>query len=147
MQNSSSSLAGLEQTAIELAKLIASGIVGAFLWWLKDRKKLKPEIQVIEATAAKTYAEARHLNGETLKDAYDRIEELYIIGDSQRTQISRLQLSLDKALRNEEFLEEELQWITAVMHAAKVDLKQYGHMRKVARPLSTTESLPGTPKE
>lgn len=142
MQINPSSSGAVEQTILELAKIVAGGIVGAFLQWLNLRKKLKPEIQVIEATAAKTYAEARHLNGESLQDAYDRIEELYVIADSQRTQISRLQLALDKALRNEEFLEEELAWITAVMHAAKVDLKQYGHMRKTVRPLPPTESLP-----
>lgn len=130
MQNSSSSLAGLEQTAIDLAKLIASGIVGAFLWWLKDRKKLKPEIQVIEATAAKTYAEARHLNGETLKDAYDRIEELYIIADSQRTQISRLQLANDKQAIELQFQEAEMKWLRGVLDAAEVKLSDYDYLRK-----------------
>lgn len=129
-----SSSTGLEQTILELAKFIASGIVGSFLTYLNLRKKLKPEIQVIEATAAKTYAEARHLNGETLGNAYERIEELYVIADSQRVQLGRLQVSLDKAVMNEEFLEEEVKWLNSVLHAAGVDLKQYGHMRQLSRP-------------
>lgn len=135
MQTPHPSSTGLEQTVLELAKAVASGLVGAFLTWLNFRKKLKPEIQVIEATAAKTYAEARHLNGETLGNAYERIEELYIIADQQRVQISRLQMAFDKAVRNEEFLEEEVQWLNNVLKAAGVDLKLYGHMRKTVAPL------------
>lgn len=139
MQTDSSSLANLQQTVLELAKIVAGGVIGAFLQWLNLRKKLKPEIQQIEASTAKTYAEARHLNGETLSSAYERIEELYIIADSQRTQISRLQVALDKALRNEEFVEEEIQWLNNVLKAAGVDLKQYGHMRKTIAPLRPKE--------
>lgn len=134
MQTPHPSSTGLEQTVLELAKLIASGLAGSLLTWLNLRKKLKPEIQVIEATAAKAYAEARHLNGETLGNAYERIEELYIIADQQRIQISRLQIAFDKAVRNEEFLEEEVQWLNNVLKAAAVDLKMYGHMRKTVAP-------------
>jgi len=137
MQTPSSST-GLEQTVLELAKFIASGIVGSFLTWLNLRKKLKPEIQVIEATAAKTYAEARHLNGETLKDAYARIEELYVIADSQRTQIARLQRENDKMSLREEFLEEELEWMRSVIKAAGVKLENFGHMRQRLKPHQET---------
>lgn len=126
----SSSPGAVEQTILELAKVVASGLIGSFLTYLNLRKKIKPEIQVIEATAAKTYAEARHLNGETLKDAYDRIEELYVIADSQRTQIARLQRECDRKGMNEEFLEEELKWLNAVMKVANVKLENYGHMRQ-----------------
>lgn len=128
-----------EQTILELAKFVASGVVGSVLTYLNLRKKLKPEIQVIEATAAKTYAEARHLNGETLGNAYERIEELFVIVSSQRTQLGRLQVSLDKAVMNEEFLEEEVKWLNSVIHAAGVDLKKYGHMRQRFRPLPMSE--------
>lgn len=137
MQTNSSSTATL-QTVLELAKIVAGGLIGAFLQWLNLRKKLKPEIQVIEATAAKTLAEARHLNGETLSNAYERIEELHIIADQQRVQISRLQMAFDKAARNEEFLEEEVRWLNSVLGAAGVDLAKYGHMRK-RREIEITE--------
>jgi len=133
MHLQTSSSGSVEQTILELAKFVASGIVGSFLTWLNLRKKLKPEIQAIEAGAAKTYAEARHLNGETLSSAYERIEELYVIADSQRTQIGRLQILLDKAVMNEDFLEEEVKWLNSVLKAAGVDLKQYGHMRQLIR--------------
>lgn len=126
----SPSSGAVEQTVLELAKVIASGLIGSFLTYLNLRKKIKPEIQQIEAATAKTYAEARHLNGETLKDAYDRIEELYVIADSQRTTISRLQMECDRKKMNEEFLEEELTWLNSVMKAANVKLQDYGHMRQ-----------------
>lgn len=126
----SSSSGAVEQTILELARVLAGGLIGSILTYLNLRKKIKPEIQVIEATAAKTYAEARHLNGETLKDAYDRIEELYVIADSQRTTISRLQMECERKKMNEEFLEEELTWLNSVMKAANVRLQDYGHMRQ-----------------
>lgn len=130
----SSSLDAMQQTILEVARYVASGAIGAVLTWLNLRKKLKPEIQQIEASTAKTYAEARHLNGETLKDAYDRIEELYVIADSQRTQIARLQRENDRTHMNEEFLEDEVKWLNAVILAANIKLADYGHMRKVRRP-------------
>lgn len=133
MQTPNSSSSGIEQTILELAKHLASGLFGSFVTWLSLRKKLKPEIQQIEAQTVKTYAEARHLNGETLGNAYERIEELYIIADSQRTQIRRLQRALDKALSNESFLEEELKWMKAVIDAAGVKVENYGHMRQRVR--------------
>lgn len=139
MQNSSSSLAGLEQTVIELAKFVASGIIGSFLTWLNLRKKLKPEIQVIEATAAKTYAEARHLNGETLGNAYERIEELYIIADQQRVQISRLQLENDKKSMELTFQESELKWLKGVLDAAQIKLSDYDYLRRKASQPSVSD--------
>lgn len=132
MLQANSSSPGIEQTILELAKLFASGGIGAFLTWLNLRKKLKPEIQVIEATAAKTYAEARHLNGETLGSAYERIEELYIIADQQRTQISRLQLDNDKKTMELEFQETELKWLKGVLDAAGVKLSDYDYLRRKA---------------
>lgn len=126
----SSSSGAIEQTILELARVLAGGLIGSILTWLNLRKKLKPEIQVIEATAAKTYAEARHLNGETLKDAYDRIEELFIIADSQRTQISRLQLDNDKQAMELQFQEHEIKWLKGVLDAAEVKLSDYDYLRR-----------------
>lgn len=142
MQTPSSFLTGLEVLLAEVAKHLASGGLFSFLTWLILRKKLKPEIQVIEATAVKTYAEARHLNGETLGNAYERIEELYVIADSQRTQIARLQRECDRHLMNEEFIEEELKWMKSVIDAAGVKLENYGHMRQRVRPRPDLIVLP-----
>jgi hypothetical protein len=130
MLQTPSSSTGLEQTVIELAKVIASGIVGSLLTWLNLRKKLKPEIQAIEASTAKTYAEARHLNGETLGDAYDRIEELFVIADQQRIHLSRLQLDNDKKAMELEFQEGELKWVKGVLDAAGVKLSDYDYLRR-----------------
>ncbi len=133
MQTPSSSL-GLEQVLIEVAKYLGSGTIVGILTWLTMRKKVKPEIQVMEATTAKTYAEARHLNGETLGSAYERIEELYIIADSQRTQISRLQLDNDKKTMELTFQEAEIKWIKGVLDAAQVKLSDYDYLRRKANP-------------
>lgn len=130
MQIPSPSSDTVQQTILELARVLAGGLVGGILTWLNLRKKLKPEIQVIEATAAKTYAEARHLNGETLKDAYDRIEELFVIADAQRTQISRLQLDNDKQSMELQFQEHEIKWLKGVLDAANVKLSDYDHLRR-----------------
>lgn len=130
MQIPPSSSDAVQQTILELARVLVGGVVGSVLTWLNLRKKLKPEIQVIEATAAKTYAEARHLNGETLKDAYDRIEELFVIADAQRTQISRLQLDNDKQSMELQFQEHEIKWLKGVLDAANVKLSDYDHLRR-----------------
>lgn len=121
---------GIEQTLLELARLIASGIAGSLLTWLNLRKKLKPEIQQIDAVTAKTYAEARQIDGETLGDAFKRIEELYVICDGQRTQISRLQLDSDKKTMELEFQEVELKWLKGVLDAAGVKLSDYDYLRR-----------------
>ena len=134
MQPTSSSFSGAEQFLIELAKFIGSGGIVGFLTWLTMRRKLKPEIRVIEATAAKTYAEARHIDGETLGDAYNRIEELYIIADAQRTQISRLQLDSDKKGMELEFQEIEIKWLKGVLDAAGVKLSDYDYLRQKRTP-------------
>jgi hypothetical protein len=133
MQTQPSS-SGLEQLFIEVAKFLGTGGLVGFLTWLTMRKKVKPEIQLTEATAAKTYAEARHIDGETLNDAYKRIEELYVIADGQRTQISRLQMECDKRGMELEFQETELKWLKGVMHAAGVNLSDYDYLRRKATP-------------
>lgn len=126
----SSSSDTVQQTILEVAKFLASGIIGSALTWLNLRKKLRPEIQQIEAVTEKTYAEARRLNGETLKDAYDRIEELFIIADQQRVQISRLQLANDKQAMELQFQEHEIKWLKGVMDAAEVKLSDYDYLRR-----------------
>jgi hypothetical protein len=129
MQNSPSSF-GLEQVLIEIARFVGPGGLGGFLTWLIMRKKVKPEIRVIEATAEKTLAEARKIDGETLGDAYDRIKELHVIGDQQRVQISRLQLMCDKQNMELEFQESELKWLKGVLDAAQVKLSDYDYLRR-----------------
>lgn len=137
MQIQPSSSNSIEQTVLKLAEFLASGIIGSFLTWLNLRKKLKPEIKVIEATAAKTYAEARHIDGETLGDAYRRIEELYVICDGQRTQLRRLQLSYDKQTMELEFQEGELKWLKGVLDAAEVKLSDYDYLRRKVTPIKS----------
>ena len=58
-----------------LAIPIAAG-VGALVNRLLNRKRVRPELLILEASAEKTRAEVRKLDGETIDLAYDRILEL-----------------------------------------------------------------------
>jgi len=124
-----SSLSGLEYALLSVALTLAGGI-GAILTWFINRRKVKPEITVIEATAEKTRAEARRLDGDTIHQAYERIDELWEIGEKQRTQIRELQMDNDKKAMEVEFVNEEIKWLTAVLGAAGVKLSDYDYLRK-----------------
>lgn len=69
-----------------LAVPLAAGI-GALGQWLFNRQKRQLEASVNEATAVKTRAEARKLDGETLNMAWDRIDELTAINSELRTKV------------------------------------------------------------
>lgn len=75
--------------------------IGAFLGalghWLFNRWKQKPEASVLEATAERTRAEARKLDGETIDRAHDRIDELVIVNYQLRKDCLELQRKLDMA--------------------------------------------------
>ena len=53
-----------------------AGAVGALVTRFLNRKKVRPELSILEASAEKTRAEVRRLDGETIDLAYDRILEL-----------------------------------------------------------------------
>jgi len=69
-----------------LAIPLAGGL-GALFQWLLNRKKIKPEVSILEASAEKTRAEARKLDGETINLAWDRIDELIEINFELRKQL------------------------------------------------------------
>jgi len=53
-----------------------AGAAGALVTRFLNRKKVRPELSILEASAEKTRAEVRRLDGETIDLAYDRILEL-----------------------------------------------------------------------
>ena len=128
-QTPPSSLTGLEYAVISIAVTLAGGI-GAFLTWIINRRKLKPEISVIDATAEKTRAEARKLDGDTIHLAWQRIDELFAISENQRSQIRQLSMDNDKKTGQVEVLEAELVWMKSVISVAGVDLGKYHDLRQ-----------------
>ena len=61
-------------------------LVGVIIGWFIKLKKVRPEVSVLEASAEKTRAEARKLDGETINLAWERIEELIEINSQLRMQ-------------------------------------------------------------
>jgi len=97
------------QVLLDLAKVLAVPIAGALGYlgsWLQNRKRLSPELKVLDANAAKTEAEARKLDGETVDRAYDRIDELVKVNYQLRQDCLTLQNKLDIAEMREKLYDE-----------------------------------------
>lgn len=124
-----SSLSGIEYVLISIVTVLA-GCAGSLLTWLVNRRKVKPEITAIEATAEKTRAEARRLDSDTIGAAYARLDELWEIAEDQRIQIRTLTLENDKKTMELEFQESELKWLKGVLDAAQVKLSDYDYLRR-----------------
>lgn len=130
----SSSLTGLEFVLLEIAKFIGSGGIGSLTTWLLLRKKVAPEVDAIQAGAEKTRAEARRLDAETINQAYERIDELWDIAESQRERIRALSMDTDKKSIELRLLDDEITWLSAVMKAAGVKLSDYDYLRQKRQP-------------
>jgi hypothetical protein len=95
MQEHSSSTS---QVLLDVLKVLAVPFLAAsgyFAAWIQNRKKLKPELKILDANAAKTEAEARKLDGETVDRAYDRIDELVMVNYQLRQDCLALQRKVD----------------------------------------------------
>jgi hypothetical protein len=106
MQEHSSSTS---QVLLDVLKVIAVPVAAALGYlssWLQNRSKLKPELSILEANAAKTEAEARKLDGETVDRAYDRIDELVAVNYQLRQDCLALQKKLDMAEMRERLYDE-----------------------------------------
>ena len=67
--------------------ILVAGAVGALVNRFLNRKKFKPELSILEASAEKTRAETRRLDGETIGLAWERIDELSEINSELRRQL------------------------------------------------------------
>lgn len=83
MQNNASRFAFIDNALAWLAAPVAA-VLTALGIWLSGLRKAKPEILVLRA-------QQRHLDGETVDRAYDRIGELLEINTDLRLQLSQLQ--------------------------------------------------------
>lgn len=115
MQGNSSSAS---QVLLDFLKVLAvplAGGVGYLLSWFRNRERQKPEISILEANAAKTEAEARKLDGETVDRAYDRIDELVIVNFQLRQDCLAQQKKLDMAEIRDRFNEEQRRKMKALL--------------------------------
>lgn len=72
----------LPHTLLQVLYLLAialAGGLGALIDRFINRKKITPEVAILEASAIKIRAEARKLDGETIDLAWDRIDDLTAI--------------------------------------------------------------------
>lgn len=80
---------------LDFLRILAIPLAGALGYlgsWFLNRKKIKPEVSVLEASAEKTRAEARKLDGETIRDAWERIDELILINFELRKQLDMCEI-------------------------------------------------------
>lgn len=106
MQEQSSSAS---QVLLDFLKVLAipiAGGIGYLVSWFRNRGREKPERSILEATAEKTRAEARKLDGEIIDGAYDRIDELLIINYQLRQDCLALQKKVDMAELREQMYDE-----------------------------------------
>lgn len=75
--------------AIYAVAVILSGTgIGSIIKLLVDWRKPKAEVESIHATAEKTRAEARQLDGSTIDRAYERINDLYKVIDALNDELN-----------------------------------------------------------
>lgn len=90
-------------------------VLGALAHWLFNRWKQKPETSILEATAEKTRAEARKLDGETINLAHDRIDELVVVNFQLRQDCLALQKKVDMAEIRDRFNDQQKRKMKALL--------------------------------
>lgn len=100
-------------------------VLGALAHWLFNRWKQKPEASVLEATAEKTRAEARKLDGETIDRAHDRIDELVIVNYQLRKDCLELQKRVDMGEIRDRFNEEQRRKMKALLDVHGIKLSEF----------------------
>lgn len=106
------------QVLVDFLKIVAVPLAAAMGYlgsWLQNRKKLKPELSILEANAEKTRAEARKLDGETIDRAHDRIDELVIVNFQLRQDCLALQKQVDMADIRDRHNEEQRKKMKALL--------------------------------
>lgn len=100
-----------------LAIPIAGGI-GVLVTWFLNRKKRIGEVQFNEAGIEKTRAEARHLHGETLNLAWERIDELQVVN-------SKLRMELDLCEIRGRFNEQQQKKLKALLDVHGIKYSEF----------------------
>src|SRR5436190_4691832 len=97
-----------------LAIPVAGG-VGALVTRLLNRKKLQPEVLILEARAGKTRAETRKLDGETITNAWERIDELQEINFQLRIERDEWKQKADKRAIQRDLDERQIRKMKAIL--------------------------------
>lgn len=125
MQEHSSSAS---QVFVDVLKVLAVPLAAALGYlgsWFQNRKKLKPELSILEANAAKTEAEARKLDGETVDRAYDRIDELVVVNFQLRQDCLALQRKVDMGEIRDRFNEEQRRKMKALLDVHGIKYNEF----------------------
>jgi hypothetical protein len=115
MQEHSSSTSQLLLEFLKNLQAPIGAALGVLGHWLFNRWKQKPEIKILDANAAKTEAEARKLDGETVDRAYDRIDELVVVNFQLRQDCLALQRKVDMGEIRDRFNEEQRRKMKALL--------------------------------
>ena len=125
MQGQSSSAS---QVLLDFLKVLAipiAGGIGALVARFFEWGKRKPEVSILEANAAKTEAEARKLDGETVDRAYDRIDELVIVNFQLRQDCLELQKKVDMAEIRDRFNDEQRRKMKALLDVHEIKYSEF----------------------
>ncbi|HEX7333421.1 MAG TPA: hypothetical protein VF290_18095 [Pyrinomonadaceae bacterium] len=104
MQDTNAIPHSVGQVVYTIIVLLSGGTAGGVLLHFLNRRWLGIES---EARAAKTKAEARHLDSETIDKAYERIDELHAIIDELRAEREKDRLELLRMSHLEYFSEQQ----------------------------------------
>lgn len=115
MQEQSTSTSQLLLDFLKILAIPLAGAIGYLGSWLQNRKKIKPEILILEANAEKTRAETRRLDGETIDLAHDRIDELVVVNFQLRQDCLALQRKVDMAEIRDSFNDKQRKKMKALL--------------------------------
>lgn len=116
------------QVLVDFLKVLAipiAGGIGYLVSWFRNRGKRKPELSILEATAEKTRAETRKLDGETIDRAHDRIDELLIINYQLREDCLALQKQVDMGDIRDSFNEKQRKKMKALLDVHGIKYSEF----------------------
>lgn len=116
------------QLLVDVLKVLAVPLAAALGYlgsWFHNRKKLKPEVSILEANAEKTRAEARRLDSETIDLAHDRIDELVVVNFQLRQDCLELQKKVDMAEIRDRFNDQQKRKLKALLDIHSIKYSEF----------------------
>ena len=120
------------QVLLDFLKILAIPLAtgaGYLLSWIQNRKKLRPELSILEANAGKTEAETRKLDSETIDRAYDRIDELVVVNFQLRQDCLALQKKVDMAEIRDRFNDQQKRKMKALLDIHSIKYSEFDEPR------------------
>lgn len=116
------------QVLLDFLKILAVPLaaVGGYLGsWFQNRKKLRPELAILDANARKTRAEAKKIDGEALDQAWERIDELAAVNFQLRKDCLELQKKVDLADLRDNFNAEQRKRMKALLDIHSIKYSEF----------------------